>query len=155
MISLTQYITESLLGKYDEIEKNSSLPLDGLLSDDRDLQIETIDLMKQAIIKSGSKRMKTISKIEWADSNRWFVQFPKYRGYTFDIIFFHRIGSNFEIFYLDKIKGKMILVRRIESWAGSTGLRYQISPRENEIYEMPEKLCKECELITSKVTHNY
>lgn len=155
MISLTQYITESLLGNYDEIEKNSSLPLDGLLSDDRDLQYETIDLMKQIIIKSGSKRMKTISKIEWADSNRWFVQFPKYRGYSFDIIFFHRIGSNFEIFYLDKIKGKVVLVRRIESWSGSTGLRYQISPRENEIYEMPEKLCEECKLITSKVTHNY
>ena len=155
MKDLKQFIYESLLGGYDEIEKNSMLPLDGLLSDDRDLQDETIALMKQVIIKSGSKRMKTVSKIEWADPNQWFVQFPKYKGYTFDIIFFHRMGSNFEIFYLDKIKGKMILIRRIESWLGSTGLRYLISPRENEIYEMPEKLCDECRFITSKVTHNY
>lgn len=155
MKNLKQFIYESLLGGYDEIEKDSMLSLDGLLSDDKNLQDETIDLMKQVIIKSGSKRMKTISKIEWADSNRWFVQFPKYQGYSFDIIFFHRIGSNFEIFYLNKIKDKKVLVRRIESWSGSTGLRYQISPRENEIYEIPEKLCEECKLITSKVTHNY
>ena len=155
MKDLKQYIEESLLGGYDEIEKDSMISLDGLLSDDKNLQDETIALMKQTIIKSGSKRMKTISKIEWADSNRWFVQFPKYSGYTFDIIFFHRMGSNFEIFYLDKIKNKMVLIRRIESWSGSTGLRYLISPRENEIYEMPEKLCDECKLITSKVTHNY
>lgn len=155
MKDLKQFIYESLLGGYDEIEKDSILSLDGLLSDDRDLQTETIDLMKQTIINSSSKRMKRLSKIEWADPNQWFVQFPKYQGYTFDIIFFHRMGSNFEIFYLDKIKGKMILIRRIESWSGSTGLRYLINPRENEIYEMPEKLCEECKLITSKVTHNY
>lgn len=155
MKNLKQFICESLLGGYDEIEKDSILSLDGLLSDDRNLQTETIDLMKQVIIKSGNKRMKTISKIEWADSNRWFVQFPKYPGYTFDIIFFHRIGSNYEIFYLSEIKNKRILIRRIESWSGSNGLRYQISPRENEIYEIPEKLCDECKLITSKVTHNY
>ena len=155
MKGLKQFIYESLLGGYDEIEKDSILSLDGLLSDDRNLQDETIALMKQTIIKSGSKRMKRLSKIEWADPNQWFVQFPKYQGYAFDIIFFHRMGSNFEIFHLDKIKDKRILVRRIESWLGSTGLRYQISPRENEIYEIPEKLCEECKLITSKVTHNY
>ena len=155
MKDLKQYIEESLLGGYDEIEKDSMISLDGLLSDDKNLQDETIALMKQTIIKSGGQRMKRASKIEWAETERWFVQFPKYPGYTFDIIFFHRMGSNFEIFYLDKIQNKRVLVRRIESWSGSTGLRYLISPRENEIYEMPEKLCDECKLITSKVTHNY
>ena len=151
MIALTQYIKESLLDDADEVVKRIGLPIDGLLSNDKNVQDETIDIIKQIVLNSGCKRMKTVSKIEWAESERWFVQFPKYKGYTWDILLFHRVGSNFWIYYPDKIKSQRKLVRRVEFWNGSTGLRYNISPRENEIYELPKNLCDACKELENRI----
>lgn len=153
MKSLQELLQESLLDDFDALSRKSELgAYDGLLSSDEDIQLQVIDNIKQKVLASGNKRMKTISKIEWADTERWFVQFPKYKGYTWDILLFHRVGSNFYIYYPGMFKSKRTLVRRIESWLGSTGLRYNISPRENEIYELPADLCDVCKHLEERVT---
>lgn len=153
MKSLQEILQESLLDDFDELSHKSELGIfDGLLSNDEDLQLQVIDKFKQRVLASGNKRMKTISKIEWAETERWFVQFPKYKGYTWDILLFHRVGSNFYIYYPGKFKSKQTLVRRVESWTGSMGLRYNISPRENEIYELPKDLCDVCKHLEKQVT---
>ena len=150
MKDLQQYIEESLLDSFDDLDSRAGLSLDGLLTDDKDLHAEIIDMIKQIVLDSGNKRMKTVAKIEWAETERWFVQFPKHKGYTWDILLFHRVGSNFWIYYTDKIKYQWQLVRRVESWKGSTGLKYNISPRENEIYELPKNLCDACKKLEIK-----
>lgn len=153
MKDLHSFLNESLLDGFDELSHKSELGIyDGLLSNDEELQLQVIDKFKQKVLASGNKRMKTISKIEYAESDRWFVQFPKRKGYTWDILLFHRVGSNFYIYYTDKIKHQWQLVRRVESWAGSTGLKYNISPRENEIYELPKDLCDVCKHLEERVT---
>jgi hypothetical protein len=155
MKDLYSFLNESLLDDFDDLSHKSELGIyDGLLSNDEDIQLQVIDKFKQRVLASGNKRMKIISKIEWAETERWFVQFPKYKGYTWDILLFHRVGSNFYIYYTDKIKHQWQLVRRIESWAGSTGLKYNISPRENEIYELPKDLCDVCKRLEKRVTTN-
>lgn len=146
MKDLYSFLNESLLDDFEVLDKKAGLSIDDLLSNDKDAQDETIDIIKQIVLNSGCKRMKTVSKIEWAETERWFVQFPKYKGYTWDILLFHRAGSNFYIYYPNQ-KSKLGLERRVESWKGPMGLKFNISPRENEIYELPKNLCDACKKL--------
>ena len=75
MKNLQSYIEESLLDDFEVLDKRAGLSIDGLLSNDKDTQDYTIDIIKQFVLDSGCKRMKTVSKIEWAETERWFVQF--------------------------------------------------------------------------------
>lgn len=146
MKSLQNYIEESLLDDFEVLDKRAGLSIDGLLSNDKDTQDKTIDAIKQFVSDNGCKRMKTVSKIEWAEPERWFVQFPKYKGYTWDILLFHRTGSNFYTYFPNQ-KNKLGLERRVESWKGPMGLKFNISPKENEIYELPKNLCDACKKL--------
>lgn len=152
MKDLQQYIEESLLDSFDDLDSRAGLSIDGLLTDDKDRQAEIIGLIKQIVLDSGNKRMKTVAKIEWAEPDRWFVQFPKYKGYTWDILLFHRVGSNFYAYYPDKFHSKLTLIRKIASWGGNMGLKYNISPKNNEIYELPKNLCDACRRLEEQVT---
>ena len=66
--------------------------INGLLSNNIDEQESAIAQISD--ILKNEKRLKNCGKLEYADTNAWYVKLPQYKGYSDDILFGHRVGGN-------------------------------------------------------------
>ena len=115
---------------------NSQLIIDGLLSENESDQTTAIGLIQDLL--QNEKRLKTCSKFANSDKDTWFVKLPPYKGYSDDIMFGHRVGSNHWIYrirynktYHDK------LFKDVINWKM---LSANMSPKNNYIYVAPKNL---------------
>lgn len=134
---------ESILGSTnsgkDKIERER---LDGLLSDNIDVQEKAINAVYY--ILKNEKRLKNCSKLENADTNMWYVKLPQYKGYSDNILFGHRVGSNHWVYRITNDK----LFRTIVDWKEVSS---NLSPRNNFVYLAPQELCDVFKQIESKL----
>ena len=73
-------------------EAQKQIIINGLLSNNMDEQESAIAQISD--ILKNEKRLKNCGKLANADTNTWYVKLPQYKGYSDDILFGHRVGSN-------------------------------------------------------------
>ena len=149
MKSLKDYIVEGILVGRENIKSNieKDIIVTGLLSDNKERQENAIAAI-QDILKN-EKRLKSCSKFENADSNIWYVKLPQYKGYSDDILFGHRVGSNHWVYTIPYNKNNANkLSRMIVCWKEIYG---NLSPRNNFVYIAPQELCNIFKQIENKL----
>jgi hypothetical protein len=137
MKTLQEYIKEGILDISNIDNMDKDIIITGLLSDNKENQENAIDVI-QDILKN-EKRLKNCSKFENADSNIWYVKLPQYKGYSDDILFGHRVGSNhwvFRIPYNKNTTNKLLLL--VVDWKE---VSINLSPRKDFVYLAPKELC--------------
>lgn len=117
----------------DEVQKRNII--NGLLSNDIDEQESAIAQISD--ILKNEKRLKNCGKLEYADTNTWYVKLPQYKGYSDDILFGHRVGSNHWVYRINKNHNDK-LFKIIVDWKDVSA---NLSPRNNYVYLAPQKLC--------------
>ena len=85
--------------------------------------------------------MKRLKVCEWAPYEEWFVRFPG-TSPGWEMMLFHRVGSNHWIYYIDKLGNKV--THKVEEWEGPYGLKYNINIRVAEVYPLPQNICEMC-----------
>lgn len=145
MKSLYESILNSTKSGKDKIIREKIGEL--LLSDNIKEQESAIDVIKDFL--KNEKRLKICGKLENADINTWYVKLPQYKGYSDDILFGHKVGSNHWVYripynktYNDK------LFRMVIDWKE---LSANLSPRNNFVYLAPQELCDVFKQIESKL----
>ena len=88
MKDLRNMIEESLLDSELVNNVDNKAILDGLFSEDKTLVKKVIDELKNMVITSGAKQIKTTNKIK--SSNNFFIQFSTYERQTYDMILLKR-----------------------------------------------------------------
>lgn len=143
MKSLQELLQESLLDDFDKLASKASKNyiLDALLSEDKKQHEGIIEFIKTAIKDSNIKRLKQLKVCEWAPYEEWFVRFPG-DSPGWEMMLFHRVGSNHWIYYIDKLGNR--LIHKVEGWGGSYGLKYNINVRVTEVYPLPQNICEMC-----------
>ena len=114
--------------------------LDGLFSGDKTMVKKVIDELKNMVITSGAKQIKTTNKIK--SSNNFFIQFSAYEGQTYDMILLKRYGSNWYAVCVSNIYRKMVDFR-VDGWNSK---QPNISPKDALMYMVPDsmnELCKD------------
>lgn len=144
MKSLQELLRESLLDSYDKLDSdaNKDYILNALLSKDKKQHEDIIEFIKTTIKDSNIKRLKQVKVCEWAPSEEWFVEFPGSPGSTWEIMLFHRVGSNHWVYYIDKLGDK--LTHKVVGWNESYGLKFNLNVRVNELYPLPQNICEMC-----------
>lgn len=140
MKNLRNMIEESLLDSELVDNVDNKAILDGLFSGDNTLVKKVIDELKNMVITSGAKQIKTTNKIK--SSNNFFIQFSTYERQTYDMILLKRYGSNWYAFCVSNIYRKMVDFR-VEEWES---IQPNISPKDALMYMVPDsmnELCKD------------
>ena len=97
MKNLRNMIEESLLDSELVDNVDNKAMLDGLFSGDKTMVKKVIDELKNMVVTSGAKQIKTTNKIK--SSNNFFIQFPAYERQTYDMILLKRY-----VFFLKTLK---------------------------------------------------
>lgn len=99
----------------------------------------------QAYFESNSKRLKTATPFKNVASNEWFVKFPKYFGYSDDIMFFKRVGSNYWLYICHRTSTypKHYVAEFYE-------LRNNLNASNNFIYKVPADMIDTVEDIVHR-----
>ena len=144
MITLYESILGSTKSGKDKITREK---IDGLLSNNIEEQESAIDAIRD--ILKNEKRLKNCGKLENADTNTWYVKLPQYKGYSDDILFGHRIGSNHWVYRIPYNKTHNDkLFRIVVDWKD---VYANLSPRNNFVYLAPQELCDLFKRIESKL----
>jgi hypothetical protein len=139
MKTLKEYIGEGILSGRENIKSNieKDIIVTGLLSDNKEDQENAIAAIHD--ILKNEKQLKTCGKFEKADSNMWYVKLPQYKGYSDDILFGHRVGSNHCVYRIPYNKNTTNkLFKMVVDWKEIYG---NLSPRNNFVYLAPQELC--------------
>ena len=142
MKDLRNMIEESLLDSELVDNVDNKVILDGLFSEDKTMVKKVIDELKNMVVTSGAKQIKTTNKIK--SSNNFFIQFSAYEGQTYDMILLKRYGSNWYAFCVSINDRRMVdFSFRIEGW---NSIQPNISPKDALMYMVPDsmnELCKD------------
>ena len=140
MKDLRNMIEESLLDSELVNNVDNKAILDGLFSEDKTLVKKVIDELKNMVITSGAKQIKTTNKIK--SSNNFFIQFSTYERQTYDMILLKRYGSNWYAFCVS-INDRRMVDFRVDEWKS---IQPNISPKDALMYMVPDsmnELCKD------------
>ena len=140
MKNLRNMIEESLLDSELVNNVDNKAIIDGLFSEDKTLVKKVIDELKNMVITSGAKQIKTTNKIK--SSNNFFIQFSAYERQTYDMILLKRYGSNWYAVCVSNIYRKLVDFR-VEDWSS---IQPNISPKDALMYMVPDsmnELCKD------------
>jgi hypothetical protein len=105
---------------------------------------DTINTLKNILDKNKAKIHKTSNKIKMSD--KFFIQIPNSKGYTYDLILLKKYGSNWYVFTIDT-NARRVWSLMIESWQS---LQPNLSPKVSTIYEVPSNMEKLCDDILNK-----
>ena len=140
MKDLRNMIEESLLDSELVNNVDNKAMLDGLFSGDKTMVKKVIDELKNMVINSGAKQIKTTNKIK--NSNNFFIQFPAYERQTYDMILLKRYGSNWYVVCVS-INDRRMVDFRVGGW---NFIQPNISPKDALMYMVPDsmnELCKD------------
>lgn len=140
MKNLRNMIEESLLDSELVDNVDNKAMLDGLFSEDKTMVKKVIDELKNMVITSGAKQIKTTNKIK--SSNNFFIQFSAYEGQTYDMILLKRYGSNWYVVCVS-INDRRMVDFRVGGW---NFIQPNISPKDALMYMVPDsmnELCKD------------
>jgi hypothetical protein len=138
MIDLKDRIEESLLDDKLVDKMDNDAILDGLFSGNKSLVKKVIDELKNTVIDSKAKQIKTFDKILFSDS--FFIQFPAREKQTYDMLLLKGYGTNWYIVYVS-INSKRIVDHDMNDWCY---IEPYLSPEDALMYEVPahmEDLC--------------
>ena len=138
---------ESILDIEDNIENFNEDPtilINGLFNHSLENIEDTINTLKNILVKNKAKTYKTTNKIKISD--KFFIQIPNSKGYTYDLMLFKRYGSNWYIFTIDT-NARRVWSLMVESWQS---LQPNLSPKVSTIYEVPSNMEKLCDDILNK-----
>lgn len=104
----------------------------------------------QTYVESNSKRLKTATPIKNAPSNEWFVKFPKHFGYSDDIAFFKRVGSNYWLYIFDRTSTYPLhfVVEFYE-------LRNNLNASNNFVYKVPTDMIDVVEDVVHRLEEEF
>lgn len=140
MKDLKNMIEESLLDSELVDNVDNKAMLDGLFSEDKTMVKKVIDELKNMVVTSGAKQIKTTNKIK--SSNNFFIQFPTYERQTYDMILLKRYGSNWYVVCVS-INDRRMVDFRVGGW---NFIQPNISPKDTLMYMVPDsmnELCKD------------
>lgn len=138
---------ESILDIEDNIENLNEDPtilINGLFNYLLKNIEDTINTLKNILDKNKAKIHKTTNKIKMSD--KFFIQIPNNKGYTYDLILFKKYGSNWYVFTIDT-NARRVWSLMVESWQS---LQPNLSPKVSTIYEVPSNMEKLCDDILNK-----
>lgn len=138
---------ESILDIEDNIENLNEDPtilINGLFNYSLKNIEDTINTLKNILDKNKAKIHKTTNKIKMSD--KFFIQIPNSKGYTYDLILFKKYGSNWYVFTIDT-NARRVWSLMVESWQS---LQPNLSPKVSTIYEVPSNMEKLCDDILNK-----
>ena len=140
MKNLRNMIEESLLDSKLVDNVDNKAMLDGLFSEDKTMVKKIIDELKNMVVTSGAKQIKTTNTIK--SSNNFFIQFSAYEGQTYDMILLKRYGSNWYAVCIS-INDRRMVDFRVDGW---NSIQPNISPKDALMYMVPDsmnELCKD------------
>lgn len=149
MIDLYKYINEGILDDENTLLDNmdTNIIYSELFSNNSDSVRNAINTIKDIIISSNAKQVKTTNKIK--NSNSFFIQFPIKERSTYDMLLVKRYGSNWytiTIILYSKWQPIMIDVHR-EGWNTT---QPNLSPKTDLMYEVPDHLNEFCEELINR-----
>ena len=145
MKNLRNMIEESLLDSELVNNVDNKSIIDGLFSEDKTMVKKVIDELKNMVVTSGAKQIKTTNKIK--SSNNFFIQFPTYERQTYDMILLKRYGSNWYVVCVS-INDRRMVDFRVGGW---NFIQPNISPKDALMYMVPDSMNELCKDIMHSV----